>query len=682
MAGPDERHFSPLAPGRLRVLLVEEDPEATARRLERADDRIAVVTAAGASDGLDRLDEGPIDCVVGDHRPPAPDGVALLAAVRDERPDLPFVLFATDGSEDVAADAVAAGVTEYLQRDRGDNPYERLAERVRAAVDEARTRSRQRHLHGGVETGHERKLESLHAATRDLMAADAPDEVATVASEAANDILDIPMNGVHFHDADAGGLAPAVVSGPSSDLLGDPPTLGEDSIAWSAYRDGRALVHGDVRSVDERHNEDTPVRSEMHLPLGDHGVFILSATTPDAFDAADETLAKILAENVASALDRAAQARKLEALQEQTRSLMGTAAVNETASVAVDAAREILAAELSGFHRVSDDGQRLEPTAVTDTVPETFEAAPTYDQTADDPVASLVWEAFDGGEPTYLPDTAERTELQGRTPAGSAIVYPIDDRGVFIVSWREPAAYTETDAKLVDILASTLATALQRVERESLLRDRTTALERQNDRLERFADVVSHDLRNPLSVANGRLELARLECDSDHLDDVADALARMEPIIENTLELAQQGRTVDEPEHCSLTDLADDCWDHVATAEATLVVDDDLAVRGDPDRVRHVFENLFRNAVEHGGDGVTVCVGALDDGFYVADDGPGVPEGERDRVFERGYSSAKAGIGVGLAIVREICEAHDWSIRVAESDAGGARFEITGVERA
>jgi signal transduction histidine kinase len=76
---------------------------------------------------------------------------------------------------------------------------------------------------------------------------------------------------------------------------------------------------------------------------------------------------------------------------------------------------------------------------------------------------------------------------------------------------------------------------------------------------------------------------------------------------------------------------------------------------------------------------VTVTVGGLPDGFYVADDGEGVPPADRDRVFERGYTTGD-GTGLGLSIVEQIVGAHGWSVRATESEDGGARFEITGVE--
>ncbi|WP_309221729.1 HAMP domain-containing sensor histidine kinase [Halorussus sp. MSC15.2] len=77
---------------------------------------------------------------------------------------------------------------------------------------------------------------------------------------------------------------------------------------------------------------------------------------------------------------------------------------------------------------------------------------------------------------------------------------------------------------------------------------------------------------------------------------------------------------------------------------------------------------------------MTVRVGSLDGGFYVEDDGPGIPEDERGRVFERGYTTTADGTGVGLAVVGDIAERHGWEVRTTESEDGGARFEIRGVE--
>ena len=237
-------------------------------------------------------------------------------------------------------------------------------------------------------------------------------------------------------------------------------------------------------------------------------------------------------------------------------------------------------------------------------------------------------------------------------------------------------------------------------------------LRRQNERLEEFASVVSHDLRNPLTVAKGNLRLAVEEEDCDHLSRVDRALDRMTKIIEGTLTLARQGLRVGEAQTVALPSFVERCWGNVDTGGCTLRVDAEVSIRADPDRLQHLFENLFRNSVEHsstgsrpqvddrvehgstgpraspeddaepGGDRVTVSVGPIDgDGFYVEDDGRGVPDGVRESLFELGYTTQEEGTGFGLAIVRRIAEAHGWDVGVSEGTDGGARFEFTGVER-
>ncbi|MFB6177864.1 MAG: sensor histidine kinase, partial [Halobaculum sp.] len=95
-------------------------------------------------------------------------------------------------------------------------------------------------------------------------------------------------------------------------------------------------------------------------------------------------------------------------------------------------------------------------------------------------------------------------------------------------------------------------------------------------------------------------------------------------------------------------------------------------------RLTQLFENLLRNAVEHGGPDVTVRVGCTDEGtIFVEDDGPGIPPEERDEIFEPGHSSASGGTGFGLTIAKQIVEAHGWTIAATEGTDGGARFELT-----
>ncbi len=203
---------------------------------------------------------------------------------------------------------------------------------------------------------------------------------------------------------------------------------------------------------------------------------------------------------------------------------------------------------------------------------------------------------------------------------------------------------------------------------------------RREKQLEEFASVVSHDLRNPLNVASGRLELGMRECDSEHLAHVARAHERMQTLIDELLTMARSDQPVTDRSPVDLPTLLDRSWQTVQTGSATLDSRTDRVVRADQSRLQQLLENLTRNAVEHGGEDVTVTVGDLDNGFYLEDDGPGIPADEREKVFETGYSTSSEGVGFGLSIVAQVVSAHDWQIEATESDDGGARFEITGVE--
>jgi len=231
--------------------------------------------------------------------------------------------------------------------------------------------------------------------------------------------------------------------------------------------------------------------------------------------------------------------------------------------------------------------------------------------------------------------------LDTGTGLRSLMILPVGEHGTISVGETEPGVFDGTDEHLAQILATAAETALNAAARTSRLHDRSAELERQNDRLAEFASVVSHDLRNPLNVAQGRVQLARDECDSENLDAAARAHERMDTLIADLLTLAREGERVSETESVRLSVVVESCWETVETANATLAVEEDLWLRADESRFRQlVVENLVRNAVEHGGDDVLITVGALggnrngsengsvtetsdEVGFFVEDDGPG-----------------------------------------------------------
>jgi PAS domain S-box-containing protein len=298
---------------------------------------------------------------------------------------------------------------------------------------------------------------------------------------------------------------------------------------------------------------------------------------------------------------------------------------------------------------------------------------------------------FERLSPSYERQTGLTTgEVRGQTPRdvfGEEQGAALEANYHRCVNAGEPISYQEElrvddgarfwQTKLAPVVADAGTTRLVGVTRNVTDRvERERQLRQQNERLEEFASVISHDLRNPLTVAQGRAALLAEQTDTEHVDPLRRALDRMGAIVEDTLTLARQGDTISETESISLTDIVGKCWATVDTDNASIDIVDETTIRGDHDRLRHVFENLFRNAVEHGGADVTVRVGCHDRGIYVEDDGAGIPVEKREEVFEPGRSSARGGTGFGLAIVKRIVEAHGWEVSVTDGADGGARFEF------
>ena len=212
-------------------------------------------------------------------------------------------------------------------------------------------------------------------------------------------------------------------------------------------------------------------------------------------------------------------------------------------------------------------------------------------------------------------------------------------------------------------------------------------LRRQNDRLDQFAATVSHNLRNPLNVANGYLNLLETDLKDNigshewadsSIEEIQTAHARMDDIIQDAITIAREGTAVIAPEPVALETAVEAAWRSIVAPDATVRVQTAGTVAADHDRLVRLLENALRNAVEHGGEDVTIQIGMLatERGFYVEDDGVGIDPKIRTDVFDQGETTAPDGSGLGLAIVRTIAGAHGWSIRVVEGTAGGARFEF------
>ncbi|MFB6189753.1 MAG: PAS domain S-box protein [Halapricum sp.] len=588
-----------LPTGAIRVLHVDDNAEfadTAAAFLERDDDRFEVETASRVEDGLDRLAAAHFDCVVSDYEMPGQNGIEFLETVREEHGALPFILYTGKGSEEVASEAISAGVTEYLQKERGTGQYKLLANRIRQAVEKQ---------YAKTELAEREKRLALFFEESPMGVVEWDENFDFVRlNETAEEIL---------------GYDEAELQGESWETIvpeSEREPVGESVSNLLAAKGGQHSINENVRKDGRR------IVCEWHNR-------VVTDDTGDVITIFSQFQ------------DITARERRRTELQQY----------------------ETIINSLTDAVYVLDEEGRF--TYVSDELVELV----GYDR-----------DRLLGSEPTLLKEQAavERAEdnlgelLSSDGPDSITFEITLHPRDGDPIVCEDHMGVLPYDGDEFNGSVGTLRDITARKARER-------ELERKNARLEEFTSVVSHDLRNPLNVAQGRVELAQAECDSEHLDEAADALDRSQVLIEDLLTLAREGNQVDDIETVELETLTEECWHTVAADEATVSVTVDTTVRADRSRLTQLLENLYRNAIEHGGDDVTVTVGPLPDGFYVEDDGPGIPPEAREDVFEAGYSTTDNGTGFGLSIVKRVVDAHGWEIAVTESEAGGARFEITGI---
>ncbi|WP_435359683.1 PAS domain S-box protein [Haloarchaeobius sp. DFWS5] len=483
----------------------------------------------------------------------------------------------------------------------------------------------------------EKILHLMHDATREMMVAETKPDVAKRAVATGLNVLGLPKTTVYL--VEGGRLEPVGTTcsdGPTPIRLDRETPLGRQ------FATNETSVCSVARGEDER--------TVLVVPLGDHGILVAGDLPQDSVDDATVQVAELLATHIVSALERAEREDLLREREDELKQQ-----------------RDRFAAL---FQNVPDPAVSYvfdaEGTMQVTAVNAAFEEVMGYD--AETVVGSdldgFIVPPGDGDEATGLNDdliagNSMHVEVRRQTASGvrdfilHGVPVTLGERSVFGF-----AIYSDTT---------------EQKERERQLR-------RQNERLDEFASIVSHDLRNPLTVARGHRDLVAAEVDHDSLDEIAWALGRMETLIEDVLTLARQGKSVEDPEPISFERVVTGAWAACDTPSATLDLDGEFpSVLADGERLAALVENLVRNAVVHGREDATVTVTRLPDGFAIADDGSGIPDDEVDVVFDQGYTTATEGTGFGLAIVEDIAKAHDWTVEL-DCEVDGARFVFSGVE--
>jgi PAS domain S-box-containing protein len=459
----------------IRVLHVDDDPaicELTTEVLTEQSDRIDVTTTTDPTKVLGLIDAAEIECVVSDHEMGELDGLELLTDVRETHPDIPFILFTSKGSEEVASEAISAGVTDYLQKGSGMNQYIVLANRIENVVEKYRA---------------EQSLQESEAELR-----------------RKSKMLDVILDHAPLH----------------------------------IYMKDEQARHTWVSDYFRGSNDQ------------------IGKTDPEYFDQ--------------------------------------------------DWAEETYQEELD----IIEMGEPI-----------------------------IKQERYDPGREMWV--------LNSKVP------------------WKND------EGEVVGLVGATWDIT----ERKEI----QIELEHQKERLETLMGALSHDMRNALQLAQTNLTLYSQQGEQTHLETLEATHDRMEQILNDTLTLARHGQSIGEMKPVDLEALATKSWELVDTKDATLVVDETVSFEADSSRLQQLFENLFHNAVQHVGERVTVTVGVHDSGFYVADDGSGIPAEEREKVFEVGHTTSDDGTGFGLAIVEAVTGAHGWDIDIDDGSDGGARFVITDV---
>lgn len=695
------------------ILHIDDDPsfaDLVALFLERQHDAFTVHTETDPRDALSLLEESDtaVDCIVSDYDMPGLDGLELLERVRDTRPDLPFILFTGKGSEEIASDAITAGVTDYLQKAGGTEQYSVLANRVRNAVEGYWA---EQYMNRGLEA------------------------------------IDTAQDGISILDDD--GFIEYVNSA-CADLLGyDREEL--VGVHWETfYRDEDVEYVYDVLLPEARegrwHGTTTFVRKngeeldiEHTLCYTDDNSLICTLSPQAATDTRTPDLSA-----KAQSMDEAPIGIVLTDPYQDDNPIVY--ANDEFTDLTGYEERDILGQNCRVLQGEATDDDQVEAlrTAIDDREPVTVElrnyrkdgtefwnrvrVAPLFDDDGD-------LDLFVG----FQDDVTDRKQYEQQLQAHSARLDAIFEHSPDMFAVHDiDGVIRDVNQRLCDELGYTEAELLGRtvwdidptsepsrassfwetlppstphrfegeLERKDgstfpievhLIRlnldgeDRFVAMDRdiseqkrrerellqQNERLDRFTSVVSHDLRNPLQVAEGRLELLRDDCESEHIDDISRALGRMDSLIADLLTLAQTGEAAMDLDPVRLSELVERCWESLPTKDATLLLETERTVTADRDQLHQLVTNLLRNTVDHGGSDVTVTIGDTAGGFYVADDGAGLPESAGEHVFDSGYTTADDGTGFGLSIVEEVASRHDWEITATNGPDGGARFEIT-----
>ncbi|WP_267644178.1 hybrid sensor histidine kinase/response regulator [Haloarchaeobius amylolyticus] len=676
------------------VLVISNDAELRQRLaapLEWSYPNVDVLTAAGFDGIIDHLDDGSLDCIVTDDTT-AMDSPAIFQATRERHPDLPLLVLSEYHTQ--RGDGVAVmEVVDFLDEIGTAGSDDAFAGWVANSVV--------RSPRDGSPPGGSRPEDIVRDVKRSLVDASSPMDIEEAVCEQLTLGGRYQFAWVGEYDRGERQVVPWVAASETGDwpisMTFPVGRSGRQSVIDRALRSRELQVVNDIPG----HEASVPWRATATerdcnavaiAPLAYedelYGILGVYSNDSDGFDEMEVSAVREIASSVSHVLDTIAIRGRID---QQERVLRRYERLVETVG--------------DGMYVLDSDGHFM---------------------TVNDAMLSMTGYSREGllGEHISIILDDESVEA-----GAESIRRMVRDRRMegetqeVTVQTKDGRTYPgEVQVALLPFEDGEFRGSVGAIRDITERKKREQELQRQNERLDAFASIVSHDLRNPLGVSQGYLDLVEEQTDesvAEYIGHVEDGLARMEDIIADVLAIARQGQTVTETEPTDLEDIVREAWSNVDTKEATLAVTDSMRIAVDRSRLLRALENLFRNAVEHGGRTVAIEVGLLsptggdgsvagDDlaidgtggfefpegeqpeepditrpaGFYVADDGEGMPAEIRENAFDSAFTTSEEGLGIGLWVVREVASAHGWTTTVVESAEGGARFEFSDVKPA
>lgn len=248
------------------------------------------------------------------------------------------------------------------------------------------------------------------------------------------------------------------------------------------------------------------------------------------------------------------------------------------------------------------------------------------------------------------------------------------------VRWVRARGDAELSEGQVHTARGTIQDITALVEQRSETHKLRENLREERERLRRLASVLSHELRNPLMAIDGQLQLYRDRGETAHLDAAEQNVERLGDVITDTLWLVRGDDTVSEMSMVDVMSVAEEAWATFNDDTVSLHTTSMERIPANRSLLQTVFEKLFENTLEHTS-ATELSVGPYYmgdylEGFYIEDNGSGFTEAELSAAFDIGIDETSGTSGIGLAVVKEIIQRHNWTISVVEGDGDGAKFEI------